>query len=573
MRTAFLLCVTLLAVSLAGCFQTPGSTVTTDDEPYSISRVVGVRVDATNIQRLEQIAEDPTLLEEYRYDFLDPQLVLRVNADVDPKKLTFTYTDREGIERTSPVSLLTGAPWLNPGATIVVPVHMFSGGVLKTVTGEVLADRTVDTPAWWTAGGYPLGISMDPGAELVYDLTADARQRFSLTDIKPTDRELRYHLSSAVADIATAQRATLTLAYDAASETIEAEERQQARPLRMSIDGSVSLPIELSFSGRNLSEDRAIAGGIEARPATGFNYSADGKLWWNTTNEPVRFDVDSASMTGKLDVIAWLTGMPEAEDHFSCASKTRLDQCRPKEIPKDEFEQTRSFGPDSWNLDGIHAPPVDPAILRDLEQFLADDLRPGDEIAYRVNLAGDDIPGYTPYGNYPEKIEIESVTRVLGTETVTVRAGTFETYKVDQLFRFRVVTPEIRGDDGSVFERLDVDQKVIESSTWIDTRNFAIVKSVVTMPMDLGRIADQVLDALDPQVWEGSPIERLTGSNVDLTTTSTHGMELAKTTGESRFSPWVLIGGLPLFFLAEEGLPQHFLEDPAEYVAPAWAEE
>ena len=564
MRSAFLLCVTLLAVSFAGCFQAPGSTIDSEDEPYVITRVVRVHVDGDNIQRLQQIADNPTLLEEYRYDFLDPQLVIRVNKDTDAKTLTFTFTDRTGVVKTQPVSLLTGAEWLNPGSTVVIPAHMFSGGILKDLAGNVLADRTVDTPAWWTVGGYPIGAQMTPGSELVYDIVGDVSQRFSLTAVKPTDESFPYFLDSAVADLAVKNRATLSFAYRDASETITAEERHQARPLAFSIDGSLRTPLELSFSGRNLTTGRVISGGVEALDTTGFAYSVDGSLWWNDTNAPVRGDIDLATMTPKVDVIAWLTGMPEAEGDFSCASKSRLDRCRPDEIPYADIEQTQSFGPESENLDGW-TPTVDAAILRDLEQFLADDLRAGDEIAYRIDLKGHELPGYDEHGRYPEKIEFESITRVLGRETVTVAAGTFETYKADQMMRIGIVTPEQREADGTVFKRLEVQQKVIESSIWIDRENFLVVKSIATAPFNVGRVLDDVLDAVDAKMWAGAPIERLTSANVEFTATSTQTMELTKATGTSRLAPWVLIGGLPLFFLAEEGIPAYLLESGAMY--------
>lgn len=564
MRSAFLLCVTLLAVSVAGCFQAPGSTIDSEDEPFVITRVVRVHVDGDNIQRLQQIADNPALLDEYRYDFLDPQLVIRVNKDIEAKTLTFTFTDRSGAVKTQPVSLLTGASWLNPGSTVVVPAHMFSGGVLKDLAGTVLADRTVDTPAWWTVGGYPIGAHMAPGSELVYDIVGDVSQHFSVTAVKPKDESFPYFLDSAVADLAVQNRATLSLSYRDASETITAEERHQARPLSYALDGSLRMPLELSFSGRNLTTGRVISGGVEALDTTGFDYAVDGKLWWNETNAPVRVDIDAATMTPKVDVIAWLTGMPEAEGDFSCASKSRLDRCRPDEIPYADVEEARTFGPHTENLDGWTAA-VDAAILRDLEQFLADDLRAGDEIEYSVDLDGAELPGYDEHGSYPEKIELQSITRVLGRETVTVAAGTFETYKADQMMRMRIVTPEQRGDDGTVFKRLDVQQKLIESSIWIDREDFLVVKSIATAPFNVGRVLDDVLDAVDAKTWAQAPIERLTSANVELTATSTQTMELTKSTGTSRLAPWVLIGGLPLFFLAEEGIPAYLLESGAMY--------
>lgn len=565
---AVILVLTLLAASLAGCFQTPASTVDADAEPYSVSRVVRVHVDRENVDMLARIADEPSLIDAHRYDFLDPQLVIRVNRDIDPKLLTFTYTDRDGAEQTRPLSLLTGAPWLNPGSTVTVRTHMFSGGVLKTLQGEVLVDRTLDAPAWWEVGGYPAGIHMAPGARLVYDLSGEARQSFSLTDVKPSDPDLRYFLDNARANIVFEHDATLTLALAKASETITANDRHQARPLDIDVRGTLALPMEISFSGRNLTSGRVIDGGLEVRPATGLDYGLDGKLWWSTDGAPVRFDLDAATSKARVDVVAWLTGMPEAEEGFSCASKPRSAQCRPDEIPR-ELEDARSFGPDSFNLD-MGAPVPDAAIVADLQRFLADDLRPGDEVHYRVDLQGGDIPGYERDAGFPDKLFFESVTRVLGRETVQVRAGTFDTYRVDQLIRTHVRTPEVRADDGSVFKPLDIQQKLVETTTWVDAESFVIVKSIATTPFDLGRIVDDVLGAIDARAWDDAPIARLAAENVDITATSTQSFELVERSGAARVAPWLLVGGMPLFFLAQEGIPSVLL-DAADDETNAWS--
>lgn len=558
MRFAIVVLATLVAAGLSGCFTAPGSTIQEDDTPFSISRQVRVHVDETNIDRVKDIANDPSLIADYRYEFLDPVLVIRSGVERDPTTLTFTYTDRLGATLTRPLNLLTGDPFLNPGDTVVVPVHMFSGGVLKDAQGNVLADRTLETPEWWKVGGYPTGVHMAPGAELTYGLKGDARQTFELTGLKPKEHD--YLLEVARADLAMNHEATITLVNGRASETITATERHQAHPLAIDVRGSLRVPSEVSFTARNITSGQPIEAGVQVLPTTGVAYAFDGDLWWNLSNEPVRFDLTKATMKPDVDVVAWLTGAPEFEEHFSCAGKPRSAQCQPDELEDERFREEQSFGPEEMPLDGWTSY-VDPAIVRDLEAFLADGLRPGDHIAYSIKLTGQDLPGYESGKGMPELIQIEALTRVLGAETVTVAAGTFETYKVDQTLAMKIVTGESRSADGTVFKALTIDEKLVEGSTWIDQERYIPVKSVTSAPFKLGKILDDVMDAIDAQLWMDAPIERLTSDNVKLTTTATQSLELQKLSGDARFAPWILIGGTPLFFLAQEGLPAYLLQE------------
>lgn len=569
MRTAFALCAILLAVGLSGCFQTPGSTLEAADEPFTISRQVRVHVDDGNIDRLMQVVDDPRLIDRFRYDFLDPQLVIRVGRDVDPKQVTLTYVDRDGVAQTQPLALLQGASVLRTGDTLSVPVHMFSGGQLKGVDGKVLADRTTKGASWFQVGGYPIGVSMAPGAELTYALGTAVTQTFSLTDVHPLEEP--YHVEALRARVQVRNDATMRLAYDRASETVTANERHQARPLHVDVEGTLSLPIEISLNAMNTTSRQTIDAGFEILPGSTFSYAGAGKLYWNDSREPVKLELDGGTASGQLDVIAWLTGAPELEEDFSCAGRSRIQQCRPTELDTAEIGRERTLGASTHDLDGWTSV-VDPAIVADLQQFLADDLRAGDAVTYDLDIDGKRLPGYAAGNGYPERIGIEGTTRVLGGERISVAAGTFDTYKLSQMLRVRLQTSEYRSPGGMTFEAIEVDEKLYEGSVWLDNASFVVVKAHSTSPFDFGRVWDDVLDALDPRLWENAPISRLTSANVDVALTGTSTMELTSLKGDARFAPWLFIGGAPLFLLAQEGLPDWVLGQEFGRGADEWSE-
>lgn len=557
MRIPLFLSITLLAAGFAGCFAAPGATLEPGADPFTVSRVVRVTVDEENVERLSQIADDPTLIEQFRYDFLDPSLVIRVSKSADPALYTFTYVDRAGETLTKPLNLLTGAPGLAPGDTIVVPVHMFSGGVLKKLDGTVLADRTTSAPDWWRVAGWPSGMHMSPNSQLVYDLAIDVRQSFELTGVQLKDEP--YRLDVLRASMGFENDATLSLTYGRDLQPVTAQTEHQARPLVVNVEGRLATPMELSFTGSNLTSGRAIDAGIEILPETALDYAFEGRMWWNESLHPVRFDLQSGSARMTVDAVAWLTGAPELEDSFSCASAPRSAQCRPDEIPYADLAEARTLTPDALDLDESW-PTIDPAIERDLAAFLADDLAPGDEIAYSVTLRGQDLPGYEPDAGMPREIVVDAITRVLGEETVTVAAGTFETLKIDQMLTLRLATDPKRSADGTTFGALELDERLFETSTWLDKRDFTPVKMTMRAPFDVGRMVDEVLDAIDAETWMDAPIERTTSQNVQFSTTSTQTMELTKRVGDTRFAPWLMLGGLPLFFMAQEGLPYEALD-------------
>lgn len=556
MRTV-LAALLVVAPILAGCFAAQPTATIEGEGAVTVSRVVTVHVDASNWASVAEAARDPSRLSRLRYDFLEPELVVTFHGETAPHLLTLRYTDREGRTTTKPFTEVTSLPLLKAGDSVRVPAHPFSGAVLKTTAGVVLANRSVEAPQWWSFGGAPLGVHMKAGSEVVYASRSLAAHQVELTSFSLRDAPYAIDRASLAADLS--DDGTLRFAHP--REVADVDGRR-VRPLDVSWTGSTAFPITVEVQGRNLTTGQPVDGGIEVLPGSGVAYDLAARVWIGEDGAPVRADLRKLAITPQADAIAWLTGVREAEGEIDCAGAGRASQCRPDGVER-AFGEPWSLEPQSFPLSDV-ADVVDAAFARDLRAYFADGLYPGDKVVWRVQLSGADVSGDPDAAPF-RLLDVEATTTATRHERVTVPAGAYDAIRVDSLLEMRILTNDLAGPDGMTLGALDVHERVYDATTWLERGTFLPVKAEASIPVDLGRVVGEVLDAMDRDGWAGTPFEPIASRNLDWTATSSMRLELTKDVGESRMAPWLMVGGFPLFLVAHDGFPAHLLDQADAY--------
>lgn len=521
----------LASAILAGC-ASPGAGA---DGALTLNRQIRVTID----NRIADMGDDVD-----PYDVITSSFIVRVGATpLAPAAATIVYQDRAGATVTRPLTDFVQATQLTQGMEVVIDDANLTSDAQLLVDGVVVASRARPPVDWWNVGGYPIGVRMDPGAKLSYRATGDATEAFALRDIEPTEDAPQYRVDLVEASIGFTYDATLDLSLAETPERVEATSAHDARALAWSVTGSGALPARIEARGTDLANGTTVEAGIESLAGTKADFDARGKLWWNLTGSPVRADLDGGSTTTKADVIAWLTGY-DLED-FSCSGKTRADQCRPTEMDLEGMGETQTIDASQEELDaGVGAPEMD--VVANLTRFLSEDLVPGDQLRFDIDLDSTKMEDPDLGPTDPERILVRgsAALRAVGYERVTVAAGDFDAIKVVEQVDLRVEVGPTRDEDGKlVLNDFLLDQRLVDTTFWLAKDTFAPLRIHQTTPFDFGKVIDDLLAAMPEDAWTDAAVQRITGENIDLTIEATSTFELTQASGASRFSPWAILLG------------------------------
>lgn len=512
---------TLLTAALAGCL---AETVETDPD-YAISRQVRIHLDDANWPELDDLGSTDV------YDYVDSSFVVTVRkAEIAPGSLTLSYRDRTGADVDRPLSDFTTKPVLAPGDAVRIEDADIASHAVLSKNGAVVASRVISDPSWWTVQGMPLGFELDPGSKLAYDVTGGFEETATLHDVRI--KEPAVHIDAMTASVHIRQSTHARLDFTGAEEVVTATTTHKARPLAWSFDGEIRLPMIFEVTGTDVEKGTAILAGVEVLPETGVAFDARGKLWFDETGRAVLGEIDGGSFATQADVIAWATGVEDAED-FSCNGKTRDDACRPTEWDLDEYAMEEQIPADRETFDDREGD-VPSDVLANVTRFLAEDLQPGDEIRFDMRLTdASDMWGLADGGVLAWSAEIKAV----GFEQVSVEAGTFEALKVIEQVRVDSRIP--LGSDTPI----DVDQTLLEATFWFEPRTFVPLRLEYVLPFNIGEVAESLIAAAGDDFWEGAPIERFDPEDLSIVTESRFALELAEKSGTARFSPWMTLVG------------------------------
>jgi hypothetical protein len=517
---------------LAGCASPGGA----QNPEFTLNRQVRFHVDNGNVET----KDDP-------YKFLSSTFIVRIgNAAVTPSAVSIVYQDRTGANVTKALSSFTDKASLAPGDEVRIEDANITSDAALVRDGATVVSRARAPEAWWVSEGYPIGFEMDPGSALGYKLTSEASETFALSNIKMKG-EGAPTLNSLTGKVGAVFSGTVDLAYAKDLADVQAHTMQSARAMTWKTAGTMGIPVVLEAS-MAVPDKGTVAGGIESLPATSVSFDASGRVYWNASGAAVRTEVDGGNATTKLDVVGWQTGENPFGD-FSCAGKARSDQCRLTEVPDNGKEKTTPLPSSSQNLDEFPWN-VAPEVVANLTRFLAEDIVPGDEFRFDVDVTLEGLKDYRPADGAPKHTRIAGGASMKATsfEDVTVAAGTFNALKIVERVDFLLDVGEALDATGAqTFKPFHTEQKVVETTFWLERDTFTPLRIQQTVPLQMGEVVDALLRSVGDKGWTQAQIDPLGPNNVDLTIEGKVDLELAKKTGTSRFSPWLVLAGFHAF--------------------------
>lgn len=526
-RSTLLLTVCLVTAAFAGCADSPGAT----NEQFTISRQIRIHLDSANI---DSESDNP-------YDYVETAFVVRINgAAIAPAAATIVYQDESGAIVSKPLSAFTDLATLAKGTEVRVGDANLTSSASLLVGGVEVVSRARPHTDWWNVGGYPIGWRMQPGAALGYRTTAAATESFSLTDIRGSADEAKdFVLDKASASFGVKYDGTIDLALASTPSSVVAEKEHSAFPLEWRSAGRMTLPFQAEATGRNLSSGQLITAGIALAPTSGVDFDANGKLWWNVSGSPVRADISGGSWKSQFDSTAWLTGVPELDGTFSCAGKAKAENCRPTEIPQTYTKGNGTFDADSFNLDTFPWD-VKPDVVANLTRFLDEDLVPGDELRFDVDIDSSKLKDYEADGG-PESFHLTggAILKAVAFEKVTVAAGTFDALKLVERMDMRFDVGKITDEDGVVLNAFVLEERFVDTTIWLQKDTFVPLRVDQTTPFDLNKAIDAFITNVPADRWTDLPVERLKAESIDATIEATSTLELMRNAPGTSFSPYV----------------------------------
>lgn len=534
----------LVTAAFAGCATDVGAS----NDQLTLSRQIRVHFDSENLNaRSDDV-----------YDYVEAAFVVRVNGDpIVPATATIAYQDKEGRTVTRPLSDFTSLTSLTKGTEVRVGDANISSEAVLVVAGKEVASRARPHTEWWNVGGYPIGVKMTPGSALGYKMTGSGSESFTLTDLKGKgDMAEDFVVDRLAASFGVRFDGTMEVGLGSTPASVVAEHEHSAYPLDWRSKGHITLSASADATGRNLTTGRAITAGAQLTPDTGIDFDALGRVWWNVSGSPVRSDVSGGNWSSKVDATGWLTGAPELDSSFSCAGKAKADACHLTEIPKDVKSGAGTIPSDTTNLDTFPWD-VDPEVVANLTRFLDEDLVPGDELRFDVDVDSAKLDGWSP-SDGPQSFHITgaAVLRADDFEKVTVAAGSFDALKVVERIDMTIDAGATEQSGKVVLKPFILQERFVDTTFWLQKDTFVPLRIEQTIPFDLNKVVDTAIDNLGEGAWDDAPIEKLTGQNVDAKVEATSAIELTRNVDGARFSPFVVIasfhglGALPGFAYA-----------------------
>lgn len=513
-----ILVVALVATAFAGCLAEQTSGIPT------ISRVHTLTLTRDTLERADGRSEDP--LAALR-ELLATELVVRVQDEGD---YTLGYTDANGVAQTR---ALTGA---TPGTPIVVSgADPIAPAVLKRGE-ETISVRAGINGAWWHAGDVPLGFNMTQGAKASYDVRARVTESVSLTDLDVTSEKV--HVQAATFELRLPIEGTVSW------------ELQPPDGLGspVFVSGDVRIP---SSAGDLATLD--ITATLDGKPGTAgaiagvdtASASGSAKMWFRD-GQPTGAQFLGSSVRADPRITMWADGafvdLAGGEESFSCAGTSRADACQPSEI---EPFQEDTPAEERVAFDPVDLPRAEDDDAREaitlMERLFSLDIQAGDKAVVIGRADTADFGASGPDSARASAL-FEFSIEAVGTEDVTVPAGTFQALKIVEVTRTKLEVAAVPGPNGPALREFSLDETIARTTFWLDTTTYMPLKLVAETPFDIDPILKRLVNALDPSVWEeigGKPID---DSNWRVVALAESSYEATRITPATHFSALVGLG-------------------------------
>lgn len=500
--------ITLVATAFAGCLSADSG-----GEP-TISRVYTLTVDPATARAAEEKADnDP---EAALRELLATTIVVRVENAGD---YTLEFTDESGAPQTRTLTgLQPGSPQSVEGADPLAPVVLKQGETVITVRGGINA-------VWWHAGDMPLGLNMTPGAKAKYTFANRVQEGLTLTDLKVEQQGVEVSSLSLTLRLPIEGTASWELGADAG----------EGQPL--TVAGEVHVPpaagdlgtLEVTASMNGEPGTAGFVAGVNEATASG------SARMWIRDGQPIaaQFLGGTAKFDPKVSV--WADGFfADMSGEFSCAGKTRADNCQPEEL--DSFEETQAAS-EKETFEPADYPKVEDEEARKalalIERIFAQDLQVGDKLVFKGGADAEDLAGgdpTAPKGDFEFSFTLEAV----GIEDVTVPAGTFQAIKLIEETRTRVNVEDFTDPDGNhILSALSIDETIARATYWLDAKTYQPLKMTATTPFNADALVKSILNAIDDDAWAdigGKPIDSSKFTLTALAESSYEATEVAPTT-------------------------------------------
>jgi hypothetical protein len=390
-------------------------------------------------------------------------------AAVDPGEVTVAYTGASGADVERPLSDFTEEASLRDGevvriqpgqggtprADLFTPIRLTQGG------DEIDARAGVDRE-WLTVQGYPIPLAFSDDGRLHWRMEASADMSAHVEDLRMS-----------APDCADSQPipSASTDSCGSTDITIDSAEFSYGFELTGSLDARTSLGSQgpsLAFGGElhgTTEFSAAVEGSEDGEPKS---MSAEGSFEADFEDLllELQFDDDRDLREVTVGGRAFVDGRVTAEG----------DDISSPEFPSPILD--RAFGPETEELP--EARRAEEALVELLSAVWALDLQPGDEVAFRAELDGDDLGAEAPF----ETFRMEFVSQVLSAEVRSVAGRERATLKLSEALHVSFTPP---GAEPSEFG--------YDYTYWIDAHSYLPVYLQGTVERTFDR--DDIQSLLD----------------------------------------------------------------------------
>ena len=509
----FLIPFTLLGLvfgGMAGCLtQTPEA----DEPEYLVSRIHTLTIDRGSVERAESMGGPDGVRELIRTD-----IEVRVGS---VGTYALEYTTRLGVVKTDPlVALAPGLPATVGDVDPFAPVKLRKGT-------EVVFERAANVQDWFHVGDVPLGLTMTPGASASYASTARVTESISLSDIEVPEANVKLD----------SLEFTLKLPLDGTLRYELGAQGADGAPLE--IEGSYSIPsgqgdlisAEIKATQEGTAGTAGVKAGVEQALAKG------GITLWIKDGQPIAGRFDGGEVSVDPMVAMWADGFfGEMAEGSSCAGKTKADNCQPEEI--ESFQETIDPSErEDFPVEDFPRVSDDEEVQKGvdlLKTLFAVDVAQGDKVQLIATVQDEDIPDAP--ADFQGESRTEWILEAVGTESVTVKAGTFETIKIVQTLTTRTTTSPLRADGEVLVKALNVNETITRTTFWLDAQTYQPIKMTAEVPVDIDRLFKDILASVGDKAWREAGMDPVREDQWRITAKAEASYEAVRIDPTTRFS-------------------------------------
>ncbi|HVL86399.1 MAG TPA: hypothetical protein VM681_00120 [Candidatus Thermoplasmatota archaeon] len=520
---AFSVATVLLGAAFAGClFSGPAGPACV------LNRIIDVRISSS--EPVESFEEA-----------LFPSFKLTLRTEGDASRWALAYKDKQGNLQTKTLAQLGLTSSFSAGTELRVPdVALDSPGTVLR-DGEIACSRSAAPQSWWTAGGVPLGLALEPGESLAFRLGSNGELATSGRDIRLFPEPSAPTLERVTASFRVQTSGDVSLASGSEFAPLATDlGPRQARNVAWGYSTAASFP--LLFDLRASLMGQTVELGLELAD-TRAEFTAAGNVKVGEARDLLSFAADRGQISADATLYGWSS--PDAPSPFpGCEGRSREDRC---EVPSfgNLFPLQRDLPAYALPVPSILPMPAEQRAA--LEAFLAERLEVGDALSLEAAVSGAELNRGAFASLWPADFRgrMRFSMEVTGLRDVTVAAGTFPAVEIVQQLRV-----EASATGGAGAAALELRETLARTTVRLHRDTFVPLQVESEVPVNMNELARKVLRSIPANLWPAGPPNL---DNLSFTLDGRSTLELSRMTGSPRMAPWVAVSlayALPAFSAA-----------------------